>query len=241
MRPRDCDALFMPTSVCTAKASYKKLSGTLELTDSCLQWTQDGKKAPSVRVPYAEAACNVQSLVQMTTTLIKTALFCSKEGAAQVKLKLALVGDDAGHNFTFTSPQAIAYTERENFKKELTNIIGRNRAVSELAARGPVTAFSVPASTPLPLARVSSTQPIPPSRASSRAASVSSDQRATPIIPGNDPVNDFRLRKTVLLANPELTVLHRDLVIGGHISEAEFWEGREVGPNRLFADKSNAI
>lgn len=49
--------LVMPTTVCTAKASCKKLSGLLELTDTHLQWTQDGKKAPSIRVAYAEAAC----------------------------------------------------------------------------------------------------------------------------------------------------------------------------------------
>lgn len=205
----------MPTSVCTAKTTYKKLPGTLELTDAYLQWTQDGKKTPAVRVPYAEAS----------------SLFCSKEGAPQVRLKLALVGDDAGHNFTFTAPQAIAYSERENFKNELTNIIGRNRAASEIASKGPVTAFSVapvtPSTTPAPVKpQQPPPLPVPPSRASSRAASVSSDQRATPIILGNDTVNDFKLRKTVLLANPELSALHRELVVGGQISEAEFWDGR---------------
>lgn len=48
---------FMPTTVCSAKVSCKKLPGLLELTDTHLQWTQDGKKAPSIRVAYAEAAC----------------------------------------------------------------------------------------------------------------------------------------------------------------------------------------
>lgn len=51
----------MPSTTLTAKASYKKLPGTLELTSSHLQWTQDGKKAPSIRVPHAEAACEVSS------------------------------------------------------------------------------------------------------------------------------------------------------------------------------------
>ena len=46
----------MPSSTLTAKASYKKLNGLLELTSSHLQWTQDGKKAPSVRVPLSDAA-----------------------------------------------------------------------------------------------------------------------------------------------------------------------------------------
>lgn len=47
----------MPSSTSTAKASYKKLSGLLELTPSHLQWTQDGKKAPAVKIPLSDAAC----------------------------------------------------------------------------------------------------------------------------------------------------------------------------------------
>ena len=42
---------------CTAKASYKKIPGLLELTSTHLQWTQDGKKAPAVRVAHLEVAC----------------------------------------------------------------------------------------------------------------------------------------------------------------------------------------
>jgi transcription initiation factor TFIIH subunit 1 len=45
------------STVCTAKASYKKLPGLLELTPTHLQWTQDGKKAPAVRVAHLEVAC----------------------------------------------------------------------------------------------------------------------------------------------------------------------------------------
>ena len=47
----------MPSPTLTAKASYKKLPGLLELTVTYLQWTQDGKKAPAVKIPHADAAC----------------------------------------------------------------------------------------------------------------------------------------------------------------------------------------
>lgn len=47
----------MQTTICTAKASYKKAPGLLELTNTHLQWTQDGKKTPAVRVAHAEAFC----------------------------------------------------------------------------------------------------------------------------------------------------------------------------------------
>ncbi|KAG2153773.1 uncharacterized protein EDB93DRAFT_1134706 [Suillus bovinus] len=187
----------MPTTLCSAKASYKKQPGTLELTDSHLTWTQEGKKAPAVRVQHPEAS----------------SLFCSKEGAAQVRLKLGLVNDEAGHNFTFTSPSAVAYAEREVFKQELTNIISRNRSAAPTPIPKP-TPLSTPAKTPAPI----------PS--TSRATSVSSDTR-TPILSGIDAATDFRLRKKVLLSNPELLSLHKELVMSGHITESEFWDGRE--------------
>ncbi|KAG6842122.1 hypothetical protein C0991_001615 [Blastosporella zonata] len=179
----------MARLVCTAKASYKKTAGILELTDELLQWTPQGKSVPVVRVKYPDAA----------------SLFCSKEGAAQVRLKLGLLHDDAGHNFTFTAPPPAAHNERERFKKELTAIISRNRAQDITPAT----------STPRPIA------PLP----TTTTATVS--RRSTPVIPGNDPANDFRLRKFVLVANPDLAQLHRDLVIGGQITEPEFWDGRE--------------
>ncbi|KAH9935534.1 uncharacterized protein B0H18DRAFT_1082284 [Fomitopsis serialis] len=167
--------------------------GTLELTNSHLQWTQDGKKAPSVRVVHAEAA----------------SLFSSKEGAPQVRLKVGLVSDDAGHNFTFTSPQPTALAEREKFKSELTT--------SSVTPGTPAT--------PTPANAAKAKLPQNATMSHSRAGSVDSRGSGTPV--GSDPTHDYRLRKKVLLGNPELAALHRELVMGGHISENEFWEGRE--------------
>ncbi|KAL7281728.1 hypothetical protein ACG7TL_005046 [Trametes sanguinea] len=210
----------MPSIVCSAQASYKKLPGLLELTESHLQWTKAGDKAPSVKVAHSEAA----------------SLSRSKVGAAQVRLKVGLVNDETGHNFTFTSPQAVALAEREKFEAELTNIIARNRAnapVTPQLPSGPTIAVPTPSpatpSTPRPLPHGGTpARPTPHlSRAPpSRAASVASDSR-TSGTPVSDPTSDFRLRKKVLLSNPELAQLHRELVMGGHISENEFWEGRE--------------
>lgn len=166
------------------------------------------------------------------------ALFCSKEGAPQVRLKIALFTDENGHNFTFVSPSA--RNERDKFKKELTQIVGTNKAIADAGARKPL----IP--TPTPIAAVSSTPtklstptvsnastPKPsggvPIIPASRAASVASERRAsTPVIVGVDPVNDFKLRRKVLMGDPDLAALHKDLVIGGQITEAEFWDGREV-------------
>ena len=134
------------------------------------------------------------------------------------------MSDEAGHNFTFTSPQSTAVVEREKFKTELTNIIGRNRSGVATPAPHPpppISAAQTPSSAPSP-------RPLGPlsRKSASRAPSVASDSHGS--TPVNDPTNDYRLRKKVLLSTPELAALHRELVIGGHITENEFWDGREV-------------
>ncbi|KAH9953425.1 hypothetical protein BGW80DRAFT_1410997 [Lactifluus volemus] len=194
------------STVCTARASYKKFSGLLELTSTHLRWTRDGEKTPSVRVGYPEVA----------------SLFSSKEGAAQVRLKIGLENDSNGHNFTFTSP--VALTERETFKAQLTTIISNNRAAREAGvSQTPQTSAPTTASSPNGAAHQRTPAPGPSRASTSRAESVSST-RGTPV---NDPVNDFRIRKKVLVKTPELAALHRELVMSGQITETEFWEGRE--------------
>ena len=144
------------------------------------------------------------------------------------------MSDEAGHNFTFTSPQAVALAERDKFEAELTNIIARNRAgppeavptptkplqavISASTTPGHGSTVGTPMRPPPPISRPST----------SRAASVASDTHASGTPVGSDPTSDFRLRKKVLLSTPELAQLHRELVMGGHITENEFWEGREV-------------
>ena len=160
------------------------------------------------------------------------ALFCSKEGAAQVRLKIGLVGDDNGHNFTFMSPQAIALTEREKFKEELTAIISRNRSMQDALQKAlpkvPVAGIIPVSASPSPAALTPKPIATPLRLPGSRAASVVNERRHTPVLTGNDATSDFRLRKKVLMSNPDLGGLHRELVMSGQITEAEFWDGREV-------------
>jgi transcription initiation factor TFIIH subunit 1 len=137
---------------------------------------------------------------------------------------VGLEDDSNGHNFAFTSPPPLALTERESFKAQLTTIISNNRAARDNGAiQPPQAGVQAPTSSSNAAVRRA---PVPaPSRASdSRAESVSS-HRGTPV---NDPINDFHVRKKVLLNTPELAALHRELVMSGQITETEFWEGREV-------------
>ncbi|TFK54130.1 hypothetical protein OE88DRAFT_1654632 [Heliocybe sulcata] len=205
-----------PSTVCTAKALYKKTPGLLLLSETHLQWTQDGKKAASLRIPLVELV----------------SLFCSKEGAAQVRLKVGLVKDDGGHNFTFTSAQPVALSERETFKRELTNIIARNRGSSEAPTPKPLTTSTPPTPVnghPPPIRPSGGVTPAPSRRTApplSRAASVLSNG-GTPGPSNGLTVEDIKLRKKVLGANSELAALHKELVMSGQITESEFWEGRE--------------
>ncbi|OBZ67167.1 RNA polymerase II transcription factor B subunit 1 [Grifola frondosa] len=123
-----------------------------------------------------------------------------KEGTAQVRLKVTSATDDAGYNFTFTSPQAVALAERDKFKDELTAILSRNRSRLATPAihapgtpSGPVQAHT-PAAIPSPLRPSLTTRKV----STSRAASVASDSRESGT-PASDPTSDFRLRKKVLL------------------------------------------
>lgn len=68
----------------------------------------------------------------------------SREGAAQVRLKLGLVNNDEGNGFTFTvMPQEVVHTECEKFKMELTGIMGQQPQHHRLApaqvSKGPIT------------------------------------------------------------------------------------------------------
>ena len=145
-----------------------------------------------------------------------------------MRLKIGLENDSNGHNFTFTSPPPSALTERETFKAQLTTIISNNRAARETGVLpSPQTGVAAASASPNGSAHRSAA-PTPSRPSTSRAESVSST-RETPV---NDPINDFRIRKKVLVKTPELAALHRELVMSGQITETEFWEGREVHSSR---------
>lgn len=145
-----------------------------------------------------------------------------------MRLKIGLENDSNGHNFTFTSPVALA--ERESFKAQLTTIISNNRAAREAGALQSPQTSAPPAPSSANGAAHRAPAPTPSRPSTSRAESVSST-RGTPV---NDPVHDFRIRKKVLVKTPELAALHRELVMSGQITETEFWEGREVHAQQMF-------
>ena len=123
-------------------------------------------------------------------------------------LKVALYpetagGPEAARTFSFEGPNATG--DRDQFKDAITNILQKIRA------------------------KTSQTQTASGSRESTPLASESTAPKKT----DSDTVKqaltseDLKMRIS-LLKNKELGLLHQQLVLGGHISEEEFWETRQV-------------
>ncbi|KAG8985698.1 RNA polymerase II transcription factor B subunit 1, partial [Tulasnella sp. 427] len=91
----------------------------------------------------------------------------------------------------------------EHFKTRLSEIAAQNkeRKAAQVVAAPPA---------------ASSSEPQGPGSSSFRIANA---QKAPP--------TKNELRKSILMRDAELARLHADLVMNGHITEAEFWEGRE--------------
>ena len=123
---------------------------------------------------------------------------------------------------------ASAVSDREHFKREISQIISRNKAATALAAEAAISSSAAPSAAPSPVAGSSagsgSFNGLPsPSQVASQAGAA----KDSPIAE-RDPTKDLAVRKKILMDNPDLYALHVDLVRGGAMSEEEFWEGREV-------------
>ncbi|KAF9571311.1 RNA polymerase II transcription factor B subunit 1 [Mortierella alpina] len=181
-----------------APALFKKRLGTAFLTNRRLAWVPQGGLAPMVSVKHMD---------------IKT-FFVSKENAAKVMVKVVENRPDASHSFEF--PSSNAAKERDAFKDAITAVI---------SARQARTAASTPAaggSSPL----VSDASAPGTPKTSTNAS------RAGPIgvkrpLNGGAAAAELRVRVALLTQDKDLATLHKDLVIGKHVSEEEFWESRK--------------
>ncbi|KDE03673.1 hypothetical protein MVLG_05862 [Microbotryum lychnidis-dioicae p1A1 Lamole] len=211
------------TVLCSAQVAYKKDAGVLTLTPELLTFGSTSSSQPRLAI----------------TTARLLALFASKEGASKVQLRVTLhplaalprhitlslldKADEAAYSFHFTAG-ASAISDREHFKKQLTHIIAHNRELEANAALAPVDGATSSSSEPKGKGKERevidlTTNSTSPNRAGKTAAATAVNSSAAA---------DFRLRKLVLQAHPNLMTLHRELVMSGQIAEAEFWEGREA-------------
>ncbi|KAA1128781.1 RNA polymerase II transcription factor B subunit 1 [Puccinia graminis f. sp. tritici] len=195
------------SSIVEAITIYKKKTGKLLLTNSVLKWIPKdgaggGAEVVSIDFPRLHS------------------LFSSREGGPKVILKIvakaistsptptdgsnpASTGEET-YNFAFTSSDPLS--DRETFKKHISEIILQNRGQGQAsqAPTQPTDGTEIPKNPPTDDNRI----------ASDKGKAV-------------NPLEDWRLKKRVLQNHPDLRQLHKEMVIGGQISEGEFWDGRE--------------
>ena len=159
-------------------------------------------------------------------------MLASKAGAPKVSLKLVFKDDipQGGLFFTFTNTPT-REDDRKVVQDTLIPFVSANRAgspnnanVDTPGASGSGAGGSATGSTP-------GTPSAVPGAGSSgkRKADVNSPSGSGSgsKIRG-DRSEDWSLRKKVLMRNPTLNLLYRELVLSTQITQAEFWDGREV-------------
>lgn len=236
-----------PGILCTAAASYKKKAGSLTLTKKILSWTPAVEGVDDIEIQNGRLNCASRHLAKCSRTMgadrfeRRAALFSSKEGGAKVMIRVGVLPTSAPSapapsaapgtaapedflSFTFTNASS-AVSDREQFKREIAQLVSRNRASREEALKGP----------PLSTGHSKSKENTP-GTATPGGEGMDRDKGKSV-----DPTQDWRVKKRVLQNDPELRQLHKDLVMGKHITEGEFWEGREVRRRPAFCRVSHRV
>ncbi len=152
-------------------------------------------------------------------------MLASKAGSERISLKI-LFKDDIPANgllFTFTNPSS-REDDRLIVQDTLIPFVSSNRAGPSTPVPVVTTGIASPATgTPgTPTGVVGNA-----ARGKRKAEDglVEANGRGG----GGKDLVGSKLRMRVLKKNPNLMILHRELVLGKQITEDEFWEGREVG------------
>ncbi|WAR61746.1 hypothetical protein PtB15_12B436 [Puccinia triticina] len=191
------------SSMLEAITSYNKKTGKLVLTNSALKWIPKGGAGSGAEIVSIDRG-RLHSL------------FASREGGPKAILKIvanaittgptstdgknAPSAADETYKFSFTSSDPLS--DRETFKSQISEIILQNRGLGQASQA------------PTQLAGRKDGPENPSTEAVDKGKAV-------------DPLEDWRLKKRVLQNHPDLRQLHKEMVIGGQISEGEFWDGRE--------------
>lgn len=208
-----------------AAVAFNKVAGTLSLhSDQTVQWVPSSatSSVSSFHIKFSNIA----------------GLQTSKAGAAQIALMLVLangvqIASKPKVLLVFNAAQQTALDDREKFKTELAAAVGRNRANVEGGSAAP----SAPASpAPMPSFPSGATRAATPDTraatptltrpASTAASSTDSPAPSTQRPRAKDvppPKTDIELRISVIKSNPQLRALHKDIVISGQMTDAEFW------------------
>ncbi|SNX86709.1 related to TFB1 - subunit of RNA polymerase II transcription initiation factor TFIIH [Melanopsichium pennsylvanicum] len=215
------------TAYMHAAVAFNKVAGTLSLhTDQSIRWVPSSSSSgvSSFHVKFADVA----------------GLQTSKAGSAQIALMLVLangvqIATKPKVLLVFNAAQSTALEDRDKFKDELAAAVARNRANAD---GGGASAISSAPTSPSPGAAASSTTATrggtPDTRAPTPALTRPSSATTFSPAPVSAPSakrqraeapkkTDIELRISVIRSNPQLRALHKDIVISGQMSDAEFW------------------
>lgn len=147
-------------------------------------------------------------------------LFVNAATADKVILKIVEIKPDVSHSFYFSSESAS--NDRDEFKAGISSILSlrQQRAMNG----GATPSYSGAAPSPgggggSPVISDASAPGTPKAQ-----AKLVGMKRG---LNGGGPPQELKTRFALLKQNKELAGLHRDLVMGKHVSEEEFWESRK--------------
>ncbi|GAA5975261.1 hypothetical protein JCM11641_005907, partial [Rhodosporidiobolus odoratus] len=199
-----------------SQATWKKLPGTLSLTPTAVTFTlptSPSSHPPQVSIP-------LDSL---------TALFASKPGGARTMLKLQFTPSTTSipqslqdaHSFVFTSPTS-HLQDRDRFKDHLSRTVAHNREREANKASTAAAAAATPSTAPS-ASLDGNAQTLDAPAGSASPAPTTAAPTTNPSTSSSQDQQTYRLRKHLLRTTPSLLTLHRDLVLSGALTEAEFW------------------
>lgn len=135
----------------------------------------------------------------------------------------------------FTGAPDTALSEREKFKKELANSVVRNRQNASNQANT-ADGASTPATPGVSSVSVTPSPAVAMSKASTPSRAGTPGGANTPSSGAQGVAPELALRIRILKSNPSLAALHKDVVMSGAMSDAEFWSH----PTRAGLERAEA-
>ncbi|KAG8834705.1 RNA polymerase II transcription factor B subunit 1 [Serendipita sp. 399] len=186
-----------------ARAIYKKVEGYLYLTDKPYRIVWVHPQTGEVPVALSTNDC--------------TNLYANKSGAKPPKLKI--VASDVDYNFIFAGEEPSCFVNRDAFRDQVKLLIRESMTQPSTATTSAEATPEV--STP-------SAMDIETPQESAQTPRTSSTPLPTIIDPAKElAARTYRLKKKILVRDPELAALHSAVVINGKMSDADFWASRE--------------
>ncbi|PVV01420.1 hypothetical protein BB560_004160 [Smittium megazygosporum] len=192
------------SAVHQSQTFFQKLEGVLYVTNFNVCWVANGSPKPSIMIP----------LSQITSQQVST------QDASRVKLRLLVRSENSSDlSYTFLwkeKDKDFAKTDRDAFKNALAILMSKTRTA--LTPSNPIT----PGSSPEQLSKKQKLEQNHHDQQKASGLQNSVNESISSVSP-----EELKIRILILSKNPELSHLHKTLVVPGIISEDSFWLSRK--------------